>query len=238
MMVGLAFKVLIWGPHNVFPVGSYSIDRSVLCACLTPAVAQWAVLCCDLHTLSASEMLNKVKISLTVWTASFVLKGLILQEFVCPLCWLWKSVLPFWCYTFRFILAGLCVWLGGNTSHFPGGNLRLEFFLQQYSLGLSATHHMYSVPCFSWFFSPVAPAFSSCDSPFPLTTATITVLLHCFPFLCAHLVSFSCILQMFPHSYSEQIGQAPPIISCLLLLGPEIGTLVWKATRLLLHLFS
>lgn len=73
-MVGLAFKVLSRGPCTVFPVGIYSRDQPVLCALHSRTYLPYACCCaasravlhCDLNMLSTVELLNKVKISLTV----------------------------------------------------------------------------------------------------------------------------------------------------------------------------
>lgn len=151
--------------------------------CPTPAVAHWAGLRCDLNMLSAMEMQNKVKISLNVWITRFALKALILQEFVCALCWLWKSTLPLWCHTFHFVLAVLHVWVEGSTCHFPGGELS-RFFLQQC---LSSTEPYLFCPYISLLLSLLGP-FSSWGFPLPLATAAIAIVLHCLPLCCVYLV--------------------------------------------------
>lgn len=199
--------------------------------CLTPAVARWAVLHCDLNMLSAMEMLNKVKISFIVWTARFPLKALILHEFVRALCWLWKSTLSSWCCTLHFALAGLCVWAEGNTCHFSGRDLS-NFFLQQYSLGLFAAGLVCNSP---HLFCPL-----HVPSPFPSSSFFFFLQLpfpshhcsHCCPLA---VPSFALcppgfLLLHYPHVPSllfKTNGSIPSITSCLLLCGSEIWTLLF-----------
>lgn len=154
-------------------------------------------------------MLNKVKLSLTVCTARFALKALNLQEFVCAFCRHVVLVMPYtllcsgWACGWRGIRA---IFLEESRANFSYGSTHLVCL----QLCLSATYRIYSVPCISPLLSPLDPSFSSWGFTFLLTTATVALLLHCLPLPCAHLVSFSCIFQKFPHSYSKQIGQSPP----------------------------
>lgn len=188
--------------------------------CLTPAVVRRAVLHSDLNMLSAMEMLNKVKISLTVWAELLGLlwKHLFCRNFCALFAGLWKSMLSFWCHKCYFILAGLRVAGGrGNICHFPGGEPS-KLFLQQYSLGLSATHHVYSAPA-----SPCSLPYSSffffLQPPFPSHHCH-----HCSPLA---LPSFAFCPSGFlllhspevPSLLSETDRSIASIISCLILLG-------------------
>lgn len=91
----LDLRLKCWAEAHILHFQLGSIAETSQCSvlstaeptCLTPAVTQWAVLHCDLNMLSTTEMLNKVKSSLTVWTARFALKALNLHEFLCTLCW-------------------------------------------------------------------------------------------------------------------------------------------------------
>lgn len=199
--------------------------------CLTPAVAWWAVLHCHLNMLSAMEMLNKVKISFIVWAARFPLKALILHEFVCALCWLWKSMLSSWCRTLHFVLAGLCVWAEGNTCHFSGGDLS-NFFLQQYSLDFFAAVLVCNSP---HLFCPL-----HLPSPFPSSSFFFFLRLpfpshhcsHCCPLAVPSfaLCPSGFLLLHYPQVPSllfKTNRSIPSVISCLLLCGSAIWTLLF-----------
>lgn len=170
-------------------------------------------------------MLNKVKISLTVWTAAvFALKALPLQEPACSLLAVEGHVVLvmahalFWSY---------CVQTEGSTCHFPGGELS-KFFLWQHSLGLFVAVLLCSSPhlfcpldlptpfCFSSFFFLQLPfLFHHCCHHSPPVLPSFALRWSGF------LLSYS---PEVPYSYPKLIGQSPPSfpVCCLAGLRSEL----------------
>lgn len=144
---------------------------------------------------------------------------------LCVLCWLWKSILSLGCHILHFVLAVLHVWVEGSTCHFPRESWA-DFFC-------STTFFVCSCACLQLtiFILPLhlpAPfsssSFSSWSFPLPLTAATTATLSPCLPLCCVCLVSFSFILQKFPHSHSKRIGQSSLLLPlcCFVGLTPEL----------------